>query len=203
MDDFWSSHDPASKPSDKNHIASPTDRQRARRCRCSLTKSSNSERIRSTTDFTARRREHESAPSRRPSRVFSALTALFVARCSVLLAARRTVTARAARRGACACHLQRGPASQAPSTHTACCRTPYDRPRSTRAAARQSALARCVTLVGSSIARELTCWQVDSRAHQLSFGRSCRASRTATNLPLLLRWTVLLAQQNRRRVCQS
>jgi hypothetical protein len=79
MDDFWSGHDPASKPSDKNHIASPTDRQRACPRRCGATKSSNSERIRFKTDFTARLGEHVSAPSPRSSRVLSALAALLTA----------------------------------------------------------------------------------------------------------------------------
>jgi hypothetical protein len=202
MDDFWSGHDPASKPSDKNHIASPPDRQRARRCRCSLTKSSNSERIRSTTDFTARRREHESAPSRRPSRVFSALTALLVARCSVLLAARRTFTARAARRAACACHLQRGPASQAPDAHSVlqnAVRSPAKHARRrpsicSREMRQPRVVEHCARV--DVLAGRLT-------SHQLSFGRSRRASRDATNLPLLRRSAVLLAQQNRRRVCQS
>jgi hypothetical protein len=88
-------------------------------------------------------------------------------------------------------------------SRTACCRTPYDRPRGTRAAARQSALARCVALEWWGSARELTCWQVDSRRIDCPSDRSCRGSKDATNLPLPLRRAVLLAQQSRRRVCQS
>lgn len=63
MDDFESGHDPASKPSDKNHTASPTVRRRAPSRRCGVTKSSNSERIRFTTDFAARRDEDATAVS--------------------------------------------------------------------------------------------------------------------------------------------
>jgi hypothetical protein len=65
MDDFRRSHDPASKPSDKNHTPTSNDRRDARLASTTATKSSDSERIRFNADFWASQRCEKSAVSYR------------------------------------------------------------------------------------------------------------------------------------------
>jgi hypothetical protein len=183
MDDFWSGHDPASKPSDKNHIASPTDRQRACPRRCSTTKSSNSERIRFTTDFATPLREHASARSRRPSRVFFALAALLVAVCSLLAA---PFAAHAARRGACACHLRREPREPG-AEHTR--RVAIRRRSPVKHARRRSSICSREMRHARAVVHGARVDVLAGRfaSQQLSFGRSRRAVDRETNMTLLLR----------------